>query len=112
MSGKPAATAAASAAPSLLSLARDGRVLLAVRAHPSSRGGDSLELDGAVLHAHTSAKPVDGEANAAIEKAVAKALGAPRSACEVVRGHKERDKVVAVRGVALAAAQAALEALR
>ena len=44
--------------------------------------------------------------------AVAKALGAPRSACEVVRGHKDRDKVVAVRGVALAAAQAALDALR
>jgi len=30
----------------------------------------------------------------------------------VVRGHKERDKVVAVKGVALAAAQAALNALR
>ena len=101
-------------APTLLSLAKDGRVLLAVRAHPASRAGEALVLapDGAALHAHTSARPVDGEANAAIERAVAKALGAPRSACVVVRGHKERDKVVAVKGVALAAAQAALDALR
>ena len=101
-----------SSSSTLLSLAKDGRVLLQVRAHPASRAGDALELLDGALHAHTAARPVDGEANAAIERAVAKALGAPKSACEVVRGHRDRDKVVAVKGVALAAAQAALEALR
>jgi uncharacterized protein YggU (UPF0235/DUF167 family) len=104
-------TSPAGAAAGLLSLAKDGRLLLQVRAHPASRSGDALELLDSALHAYTAAKPVDGEANAAIEKAVAKALGAPRSACEVVRGLRERDKVVAVRGVALAEARAALEAL-
>jgi len=82
-----------------------------VRAHPASRSGEALELLDGALHAHTSARPVDGEANAAIEKAVARALGAPRSACEVVRGLRDRDKVVAVRGVALADARAAIDAL-
>ena len=105
----------AAASPPSLSLARGGGgVLLRVRAHPLSRGAEALTVsaaEGGALHAHVSAPPREGAANAAVVRAVARALGAPASACEVVRGVRDRDKVVSVKGVSLEAARRALAAL-
>ena len=77
---------------------------LAVRLTP--RGGadraDGWAVDGAgrrYLKVRVSAPPADGEANAALEAFVAKALKAPRSAVRVVAGHTARIKQLELDGV-------------
>ena len=82
----------------------DLRVRLTPRAHRDEVTG---VRDGLVL-ARVRAPPVDGRANAALEKLLAKALGVPPSRVEVVRGQGAREKVVRVDGVADADALAAL----
>jgi uncharacterized protein (TIGR00251 family) len=53
-----------------------------------------------------TAPPVDGEANAAVIEAIAKALGVSRGAVEVVAGASSRRKTVRVTGVTRAAVEA------
>jgi uncharacterized protein (TIGR00251 family) len=54
---------------------------------------------GEPLRARVTAPPVDGQANAALVKLVAKALGVPKSRVAIVRGQGARDKVVRVEGL-------------
>ena len=77
---------------------------LAVRLTP--RGGAD-RIDGwgedaggrPVLKVRVSAPPVDGEANAALERLLAKALRLPKSAVSVAAGETARVKSLAVRGL-------------
>jgi len=73
---------------------------LTVRLTP--RGGrDALtgvRADGVIL-ARVSAPPVDGKANAALCRLLAKALGVAPSRVSVVRGAGAREKVVRVDGL-------------
>jgi uncharacterized protein YggU (UPF0235/DUF167 family) len=46
-----------------------------------------------------TAPPEAGKANAAVEKAVAAALGVPKSSVQVVRGHASRTKQVEIEGI-------------
>lgn len=46
-----------------------------------------------------TAPPVEGKANAAACKVVAAALGVPKGAVTVVRGHSSRDKQLAIEGL-------------
>jgi uncharacterized protein YggU (UPF0235/DUF167 family) len=66
-------------------------------------------LGSEALDVAVDAKPVDGEANAAIAEYVAELLGLKRRDVTLVAGGKSRDKVLAVEG--LSAAQG-LERLR
>ena len=54
--------------------------------------------EGALKVALT-APPVDGAANDALRKMLAKALGVPKSCVEIVRGERSRQKLVRVRDV-------------
>jgi uncharacterized protein len=85
---------------------------LNVRLQPRA-GRDEVvgERDGRVL-IRVKAPPVDGRANEALEKLVAKRAGVPRSAVSVVRGHTSRDKVVRVEGIDAEALHAALQTRR
>jgi len=65
------------------------------------------ERAGAVV-IRVSAPPVDGKANDALCRLVAKAAGVPPSRVRVVRGHTARDKVLDVEGVEPAALRSAL----
>jgi uncharacterized protein YggU (UPF0235/DUF167 family) len=56
------------------------------------------ERDGAVVIRVTAA-PVDGKANDALCRLIARAAGVAPSRVTVVRGHTARDKVLAVEGV-------------
>jgi uncharacterized protein len=56
------------------------------------------ERDGAVV-IRVTAPPVDGKANDALCRLIAKAAGVAPSRVTVVRGHTARDKVLAVEGV-------------
>ena len=79
---------------------------LAVRLTPRG-GGDRIDGWGEddqgrpLLKARVSAAPVEGEANAALEKLLAKALRLPKSAVTVAAGHTARVKILAIHGLNL-----------
>jgi uncharacterized protein YggU (UPF0235/DUF167 family) len=52
-----------------------------------------------VLKVRVAAPPVEGEANAALVRLVAKALGLPRSAVRIASGETARIKVLEVDGL-------------
>ncbi len=52
-----------------------------------------------MLHASVAAAPVDGKANAALCKLIAKRAGVARSQVNVIRGERSREKVVRVEGL-------------
>lgn len=82
---------------------RGGAVTIAVRVQPrASRDAIAGTHDGALKVALT-APPVDGEANAALIAFLAKFLGVPKRDVEITQGSTGRQKVVAVRGLTLAA---------
>jgi uncharacterized protein len=77
---------------------------LAVRLTP--RGGrDAIEgfIEDAtgrpVLKARVAAPPVEGEANAALVRVIAKALALPRSAVRIASGETARLKVLEIDGL-------------
>ena len=95
-------------------IAADG-ILLSVRLTP--KGGrdqiDGIEKlsDGRmVLKARVRAIPEDGEANAALQKLIAKNIGVPTSRISLQSGHTSRLKVLKIEGdgAALAAIIAAI----
>lgn len=67
--------------------------LLNIRAYPGSPRNEVSERDG-VLIVRVNAPPVEGRANKAVCKLLAKHFGVPPSSVEIVRGHSGRDKVV------------------
>ena len=60
------------------------------------------------LRLAVTAPPVDGEANEAVRRLLARALGVAPSVVSVVRGERSRDKVVRVEGLTGAALRSRL----
>lgn len=88
---------------------RDGAVLLPVRVAPrASRQRVLGEHDGA-LKVGLTAPPVEGAANAALIKLLAKTLGVGRSALTITAGAQSRSKTVRIEGATADAVRAALE---
>ena len=52
-----------------------------------------------MIQVRVTAPPVDGEANAALEKLVAKKLGIAKSKVEVVKGETSREKLLEIDGL-------------
>ncbi|HEY5467794.1 MAG TPA: DUF167 domain-containing protein [Coriobacteriia bacterium] len=72
---------------------------ITVRATPRS-GRDSIEAGtGGVFLVRVTAPPDEGRANAAVCKVFAEALGVPKSAVTVVRGHSARVKTLEIAGM-------------
>ena len=80
-----------------------------VRLRPRGHGDELLGFRDGVLQARVAAPPVDGRANKALCKLLAKTAGVAPSRVSVVRGEKARDKVVRVEGVDAEALRAALD---
>ena len=79
-----------------------------VRLKPRGSGDELIGLRDGVLQAKVTAPPVDGRANRALCKLIAKRVGVAPSRVSVVRGEKSRDKVVQVDGMDEAELYAAL----
>ena len=82
----------------------DIRVRVVPRAKRNELAG---ERAGALL-VRVTAPPVDGKANAAVCRLIARAAGVPPSRVSVVRGASARDKVVRVEGVEAGALRVAV----
>ena len=68
-----------------------------VRVQPKSARNEIVGLHEDALKVKLTAPPVDGAANKACVAFLAKTLGVSKSSLEIVSGHKDRNKVVAVR---------------
>ena len=73
---------------------------LRVRVQPRASREAILGWREDALRLAVTAPPVDGEANEAVRRLLARALGVAPSAVSVVRGERSRDKVVRVEGLA------------
>ena len=80
------------------------RVRVTARASRDELAG----LKDGVLHVRVSAPPVDGKANQAVTRLIAKALGVGRTSVTVIKGERSRDKVVRIDGVEPGEARRAL----
>jgi uncharacterized protein (TIGR00251 family) len=70
---------------------------LAVRVTPRASRNEIVEvLSDGTVKVHLTAPPVEGKANEALLKFLAKILDVPRSRLEVVAGAGSRDKLISV----------------
>jgi len=74
-------------------------VSLRVRVTPRSSRDEIAGWQEGVLRVRVQAPPVGGRANEALVRLLAEALGVARSAVQVVRGQRGRDKTVRVVGL-------------
>ncbi|MCP9491779.1 MAG: DUF167 domain-containing protein [Solirubrobacteraceae bacterium MAG38_C4-C5] len=81
---------------------------LTIRLQPRARRNAIGEEREGVLRVSVAAAPVDGQANAALCKLIAKRVGVARGRVSVVRGERSRQKVVRVDGLAAAEVRSAL----
>ncbi|MGB5696744.1 MAG: DUF167 family protein [Polyangiales bacterium] len=77
----------------------DGGVTFEVRVAPRASRNRIVGVRDGVLKIALMAPPVDGAANEALKKLLAKALGVAKSEIEIVRGDRARLKVIRIRGV-------------
>jgi uncharacterized protein (TIGR00251 family) len=82
---------------------------LKVRLTPRADRDAVRGVEGGVVAVRVSAPPVDGQANAALIRVLAKALGVPKSRLSIVRGQSARDKLVRVDGLRASDAHARLD---
>jgi hypothetical protein len=81
---------------------------LTVRLQPRARRNAIVDEREGVLRVSVAAAPVEGRANAALCKLIAKRAGVARGRVSVVRGERSREKVVRVEGLAAAELRRAL----
>ena len=79
-------------------------VRIAVRLTPGAASdridGWDVDADGRpVLKVRVRARPVEGEANAALLKLLARTLGVPKSAVSLDRGGQSRTKMIRIDGL-------------
>ena len=70
-----------------------------VRLTPRAAQDKIAGWEGDVLRVRVSAPPVEGRANDALLRLLARALDVPTSRLRLVRGQTQRNKVVAVEGL-------------
>jgi len=72
-----------------------------VRLHPRAKRNVIVDERDGVLRVDVAAAPVEGQANMALCKLIAKRADIARGRVSVVRGERSRDKIVRVEGLAL-----------
>jgi len=77
---------------------------LRVRIQPRAKREEIAGMRNGALLVRVTAPPVDGKANAALCRLLARRLGVAPSAVAVVQGHTGRDKLVEIAGLETGAA--------
>jgi uncharacterized protein (TIGR00251 family) len=78
---------------------QEGAITFEVRVAPRASRNRIVGVQDGALKVALTAPPVDGAANEALKKLLAKALGVSKSNVEIVRGDRARIKVLCVHGV-------------
>lgn len=86
----------------------EGGCRIRVRAQPRASRTELAGLHGDALKIRVAAPPVDGAANEAIVRLLARSLGVPPGAVRIARGGSGRTKLIEVRGVDATTAAARL----
>jgi uncharacterized protein len=81
---------------------------LCVRVTPRSSKEEVAGFEGGVVRIRLNAPPVEGKANEALVRFLAKAVGVPKNRIALVTGEKGRNKIVRVDGITREALMAAL----
>ena len=71
---------------------------ISVRVQPRANSNEVLEVRNGQLLVRTTAAPADGKANKAVIKLLAEFFGTAPSRIRLVRGRKQRNKVVRITG--------------
>lgn len=74
-------------------------VLVRVSVTPRAGRDEFLVCDDGTVQVRVTVPPEGGKANAAVCRVAAEALGVPKSAVRVVRGHSGRHKTLEIEGV-------------
>jgi uncharacterized protein (TIGR00251 family) len=86
------------------------RAILVVRVQPRARSDVLVGLREGVIVVRVAAPPLDGRANDAVCRLLARAIGTRTASVTILRGERARDKVIAINGVDQATADAAIRA--
>jgi len=78
---------------------QDGAITFEVRVAPRASRNRVIGVHEGALKVALTAPPVDGAANEALRKLLAKALGVAKSEVEILRGDRNRIKVLRVQGI-------------
>ncbi len=78
---------------------RDGAVVFEVRVAPRASRSRVIGVQDGALKVALTAPPIDGAANEALRKLLAKTLGVSKSDVEIVRGDRARIKLLRVDGI-------------
>ena len=78
---------------------QDGAITFEVRVAPRASRNRVVGIQDGALKVALTAPPVDGAANEALKKLLAKGLGVAKSDVEILRGDRARIKVLRVHGV-------------
>jgi len=78
---------------------QDGAVVFEVRVAPRASRSRVIGVQDGALKVALTAPPIDGAANEALRKLLAKMLGVPKSDVEIVRGDRARIKLLRVDGI-------------
>ena len=81
---------------------------VSVRVVPRSSKEGVAGFEGGVVRIRLNAPPVEGKANEALVRFLAKTVGVPKSRITLVAGEKGRNKIVRVVGITREALMAAL----
>jgi len=76
-----------------------GAITFEVRVAPRASRNRIIGVQDGALRVALTAPPVDGAANEALKKLLAKALGVAKSDVEILRGDRARIKVLRIHGV-------------
>jgi uncharacterized protein len=85
-----------------------GQIKLEVRVIPRAGRDEIAGRREGVLQVRVKAPPVEGRANEALRKLIAKRAGVPKSQVTIVRGERSRRKLLAIEGADVDAIRARL----
>jgi uncharacterized protein (TIGR00251 family) len=83
----------------------DGGVYIRLRVRPRASRSSLVGTHGDALAVAVTSAPVDGEANKAIIKLLAKVLGVKKGQIEIVSGSGAKDKRIRIEGLSLKEAE-------